>query len=409
MPNKTSRLAVAGAATLALVLSACGGSDKGSDDVIKVGAPINLSGALAATGKDALAGAKLAVAELNESGGVLGRKVKLIVRDNQSKPEVAVEASRKLVEEEGVVALLAPASSAEALAVSSSVSGPMQIPLFTHSANSDAVTVKSFQKYVFALGPNSLMESKAQAKVLAELPAKRWGLLAADYEGGHANIDAFKRYIKEYKPDVEFVTELYPPLGSTDYTPYVNKMLAAEPDYVFSVLFGGDLIAFSKQAKDLQFFGKVPFTSLYDSTTLKALGGDAPVGARGYGRAPFFALTSPAAKEFTDAFRKANNSYPADWSYLGYDAINVWAAGVEKAGTTDADPLVAALEKGAFKSTRGDLSFRSLDHQANAPEYYYTITESDPTYGFSIGKDAQEIPGADILLSEDEITTLRKK
>lgn len=405
---------------LAIVSAACGSdskdSSKGTTDTsaakeagppIKLGTAIDLSGPVASTGKDALAGMQFAVDELNAGKGVLGRKVDFISRDNQSKPEVAVEEARKLVEEDKVVALMAPASSAAALAVSVSVAQPLKMPMFTHSSNTDALTVKQFHPYIFSLGPNALMESNAQAKALSSEKYVKYGLIAADYEGGHANIETFKEYIKKYNPNVSFVVELFPPLGEKDYTSYINKLISAKPDFVFSVLFGGDVIAFTQQAKAVDFFSKVPFTALYDSTTLKALGADAPEGVRGYGRAPFFALETPQAKKFIQDFKAKTGDYPADWTVMGYDVVMAWAQGVEAAGKTDADAVVAALETTKITTLRGEVSLRKVDHQANVPEYFYTITKPDPTYGFAIGSDVHEIPGDDIILSEAEVLKRR--
>ncbi|MDX6234681.1 MAG: branched-chain amino acid transport system substrate-binding protein [Nocardioidaceae bacterium] len=406
---------------LALVSAACG-NDKKTDSSsqgttattakeagppIKLGSAIDLSGGVAATGKDALAGMQYAVDELNAGKGVIGRKIDFITRDNQSKPEVAVEEARKLVEGDKVVALMAPASSAASLAVSTSVSKTLKIPMFTHSSNTDALTVKSFHPYIFSLGPNALMESNAQAKALSAEKYTKYGLLAADYEGGHANIETFKEYIKKYNPNVTFTVELFPPLGEKDYTSYINKIISAKPDFVFSVLFGGDLIAFSKQAKAVGFFEKVPFTALYDSTTLKALGADAPEGTRGYGRAPFFAVKTPQAQKFTTDFHAKTGGYPSDWTIMGYDVVMAWAQGVEKAGTTDADPVVAALETTKIKTLRGDVNLRKVDHQADVPEYYGVITKPDPVFGFPIWSNPKEIPGADILLPEADVLKRR--
>lgn len=385
-----------------------GGAEEGGGKPIKLGSAIDISGPVAATGKDALLGMELAVDQLNAGEGVLGRQVEFITRDNQSKPEVAVQEARKLVEEDGVVALIAPASSAAALAVSTSVSKPMKIPMFTHSSNTDALTVKDFQPYIFALGPNALMESNAQAKALSEEGYTRYALIAADYEGGRANLVTFKEFMEKYQPGVEFVAELYPPLGEQDYTSYINRLVGTDADFVFSVLFGGDLIAFTKQANAVNFFEQVPFTSLYDSTTLQALGADAPVGARGYGRAPFFAINNPEMDAFVEDFRAANGgAYPSDWSVMGYDAVMAWAQGVEEAGTTDADAVVAALESITVQTLRGEVTLRAVDHQANVPEYYGTITGPDNEFGFPIWSDPQEIPGDDIILPEEDILKRR--
>jgi branched-chain amino acid transport system substrate-binding protein len=405
------------------VSAACGSTSKGTTSTsaaktntsaakesgpIKIGTAIDLSGPVAGTGKDALAGMQFAVDALNAAKGVLGRKVDFIVRDNQSLPQVAVEEATQLVETDKVVALMAPAGSAASLAVSTQVSKPLKVPMFTHSSNDGALTVKQFQPYIFSLGPNALMESNAQAKALSSEKFVTYGLIAADYAGGHSNIDAFKAALQKDNPNVKFTVELYPPLGETDYTSYINRLLTAKPDFVFSVLYGGDLIAFTKQAKAVGFFDKIPFTSLYDSTTLKALGADAPVGTRGYGRAPFFAVKTPQADKFVQDFKAKTGNYPSDWTIMGYDALMTWDQGVEAAGTTNADALVAALETTTIKTLRGDVLLRKVDHQANVPEYYGTITKPDPTYGGQpIWSNVHEIPGNAIIPSAAEVLKLR--
>lgn len=404
------RLAVGVAVTALLVLAGCGSGDDDSEvsgEPIKIGAPIDLTGPAGAAGADALAGAELAVAVLNDAGGLLGRPIELISRDNETKPEVAVEEARRLVEEDGVVALLAPASSGAALAVSTSVAKPLQVPLFTHSSNTDALTIGEFHKYIFALGPSALMEAKAQARALAEEQHTKYALIGADYEGGHANVNAFKRYLTEFKPEVEYSLELYPPLGETDFTSHINRLIADEPDFVYSVLFGADLVAFTKQGNAVGLFDRVEFSSLYDSTTLRALGDDAPEGVRAYGRAPFYAVGTPEVATMIEAFHEETGDYPSDFAIMGYDAVWAWAQGVEAAGSTEADEVVAALEGSTVETLRGSVTLREIDHQADVPEYYGTITH-DSEYGFPIWADPQEIPGADILLSEDEVVALRE-
>ena len=236
---------------------------------IVIAGSFDLSGAAADVGKDVLDGVQYAIEVLNKGGGVLGRKVELRYQDNGTNPQKSVDQANTLLRDGGKF-LLAPQSSASAIAVSKAVSGKLKIPSCVSSSNSDDITIKDYQPYIFEIGPNSYMEMRAVATRLAKEPYRRYAVISADYAGGRANANRFKEFIKELNPQTEIVVEEYPKFGATDYTASINKILAAKPDYVWTVLFGADLITFSKQAEALGFFSQVKnrFMALYDGNTL---------------------------------------------------------------------------------------------------------------------------------------------
>ncbi len=154
----------------------------------------------------------------------------------------------------------------------------------------------------------------------------------------------------------------------------INQLMAEPAPAIYSNLFGADLIVFTKQAKAAGLFEKKVFSGLYDSTVLKQLGADVPKGAIGFERAPWFGLDDPKATEFIKAFETTNSHEPSSWSLLvAGNSVNVWAAAVAKAGTTDGDAVVKALENGTYPTFRGPVAFRPEDHQAPVGEYYGKI------------------------------------
>jgi len=369
---------------------------------IEVALITDSAGATSLFGVSNINAAKLAVAELNEDGGVLDRQVELIVKDSNSDPELGVKLTREAVLENEVSAIFGPVSSAVAVAMTD-VAEQYETPIFFHTSNTQTLTAENFHEYAFQVGPNTTMEGRGNAIALADTPHKRWAVIAPDYEFGHLQSQAFIDKIQELNPDVEIVKKSYPPLGEKDFTSYITSTMAAKPDAVYGALFAGDLITFTKQAQNLGFFDEVFFTSLYETDALTALGKDAPEGVRGYSRAPFFAIESDTIDQFIEDYRAEYDSYPSDWAIMAYDAVKLWAAGVEEAGSLEPDELVSTLEGFEFESLRGPVTIRPEDHQASVPVYSGTVSFSDE-YDFATWTDIESIPGEDVWLSVEEVT-----
>lgn len=364
---------------------------------IKIAAAVDLSGAAADVGKDALAGARYAVEQINKKGGVRGRPLALEYRDSASNPQKGISQATALLQE-GAVMMLSPQSSAGALAVSKAVAAKMKVPTCVGVSIADDLTMKDFNPYVYSVTPTSYMEGRAQAARFAKLPYKRYALLSADYAGGRAGVNRFKEFLKELNPQVEFVVEEYPKFGATDYTASINKILAAKPDYVFSILFGADLLTFSRQAGSLGFFQQINnrFISLYDFNTLKAMGGSAPVDTEGWQRAPanqFSKHGSAEAKAFVDDYKAKTGTYPSDWTVMTHDCVMTWAQAANTAKSLEPDAVMQAIEKGEFSSPRGKYRFAKYDHQADVPVYFGKVKQ-DKEFGQPVLAIEETIPGS---------------
>lgn len=364
---------------------------------IKIAAPVDLSGAAADVGNDALAGAQFAIEQINKKGGVLGRPLVLEYRDSASNPQKGISQATALVQE-GAAMLLSPQSSASALAVSKAVAAKTKVPTCVGVSIVDDLTMKDFNPYIYSVTPTSYMEGRAQAARFAKLPYKRYALLSADYAGGRAGVNRFKAFLKELNPQVEFVVEEYPKFGATDYTASINKILAAKPDYVFSILFGTDLLTFSRQAGALGFFQQINnrFISLYDFNTLKAMGSSAPVGTDGWERAPanqFSKNGSAEAKAFVDAYKAKTGAYPSDWTIMTNDCVTTWAQAANMANSLEPTAVMQAIENGEFNSPRGKYRFAKYDHQADVPVYFGKV-QQDKAVGQPVLAIEETIPGS---------------
>ncbi|MGE4243123.1 ABC transporter substrate-binding protein [Ramlibacter sp.] len=356
--------------TIALACAALAAHAQGTGPIKIVGS-LDLSGPAADVGRDALAGVNHAIDAINKSGGVLGRQLVLEHQDNGSNPQRAVNQASSLLAGDPPL-LIAPQSSAGAIAVNKAVTAKNKTPTCVSTSVADDMTMKDFNPYIYQVTPNSWMEGRAMAARFAKLPYKKYALVSADYAGGRAGVNRFKEFLKEMNPNVEFVVEEYPKFGATDYTASINKLLAAKPDYVFTILFGADLLTFAKQAKAVDFFKQInnKFIALYDFNTLKALGDNAPVGTEGWQRAPASQFVKTAdGKAFVDQFRAKNNAYPSDWAAMAHDCVTVWAQAANAAKSIQGDAVMKQIESMEFKSARGNFRFAKYDHQGNVPTY----------------------------------------
>lgn len=347
---------------------------------IRIVGPFDLSGAAADVGRDSLAGVQYAIEKINASGGVLGRQLVLEHQDSGSNPQRGVSQATALLRDGTAALLLAPQSSASALAVTTVVTAKLKVPTCVSVSTVDGITMKDFNPYIYSVTPTAFMEGRAQAARYAKLPYKRYALMSADYAGGRTLLEAFKTSIKQANPQVEFVAEDFPKFGATDYTASINKLLAAKPDYVFTTLFGTDLITFAKQATALGFFAQInnKFGALYDFNTLKTMGDNAPMGTDGVQRAPanYLAKSSPEAAEFINGFKAKTGRYPSDWTIESYDCMAIWAQAANSAKSVEPEALMRAIESRPFNSVRGTFHFAKYDHEADAPVYFGKVSPS---------------------------------
>jgi branched-chain amino acid transport system substrate-binding protein len=374
------------AALLALPLSA------EAQKPIKVGVPLPLSGPPALFGEPASKGAQMYVDELNAKGGVLGRKVELLIRDSKADANEAVRVSRELILKENVDFLMGTLTSAEGPAVSV-VAKENKIVFIAPIPKTDQLTAADkLHPYVFRVAANTTMEGRSAAEIVAKWPVTKIATIAFDYAYGQDVTRSFVEHIKRLKPGVEIVDQQWPKLGEQDYNPFINAQMAKKPEAVVSSIWGGFFVTFSKQAKALGYFDaiKYNFIGLGEAgspETTKSMGADYPVGIWGNSYDAFYWEDNPGPhKDYTARLSKyLKDEYPSSWAIQGYIGMAFLVEAIKKAGSTDSDKVSKALLGLTIDTPIGKQTLREKDHQANRGQLYGK-TVKDPKYNFPIMK-----------------------
>lgn len=415
-------LTIAMATTLlAAPLAACGssggsssgaGGSGGSGGTVTVGESTSLSGSIANLGQTGLQGLQMAVTDINAKGGLLGKKVKVVSADDAATPATGASNARSMITKDHAVALFGPVSSAVA-AAEQQVAAQYKTPIFFHTSNDVNLMTKSFTPYAFQNVPNTTMEPRAVADYLAKKVGSKQitiATFAPDYSFGHDTVDGFLKALKKLHVNYKLVKQEFPPLGAGNINSYLSALVSANPQYVFNAQYGGDLVAFTKQASQFGFFKNTKVIAMYAYAPLDALGSSAPAGAIGFDRAPFWAIKTPEMTKFVTAYKKKYQKYPTEWAILAYASAQEWAYGVKKAGSFDSDKVIKAIPGATVPTIIGDMKIRECDHQAEVPEYVGTISKTaNSTYGgLHLYDNIFKAPFKDISLSCNEAKALQK-
>jgi branched-chain amino acid transport system substrate-binding protein len=383
---------------------------------IRIGEINSYSGVGAAFTAPYRAALEMALDEINGAGGVLGRKVEVLFRDDKLRPDEAIKHAQELVFQEKVDFLMGTFSSAVGLAVSDFALKNQKLFLAAEPLT-EALTWQKGHRYVFRVRPNTWVQGRMLAERAAKLPHVRWANVGPDYEYGHKAWEGFWTRLKELKPDVTEVSSSFPKLGAGQYVDHINKLVAANPEAVYTSLFGGDWIAFVKQASPFGLFAgdKKRFVVgilLGEPEYIDPLGKDAPEGmlVTGY---PWYAIDTPAHKAFVERYaqyvgQKHPNlaKYPYQGSLVGYVTMLSMAEALRKAGTTDTENVVKAMEGLKVETPIGPITFRTSDHQSTMGAWVGT-TKFDPQRGVGIMVNWEYVSGEKILPSDDHVKKLR--
>jgi branched-chain amino acid transport system substrate-binding protein len=404
------RLALlAGLLGCALVVLAGGlpWSVSASQHAIKIGLIYGLGGIAAAYTKPAIAGHEMAVDEINAKGGVLGRKLQLVVRDDQSKPDVGVREARDLILKEKVDYLMGVIHSGVALGISEVAKEYKTLYLNT-IAKTAALTEEKGHRYVFRSSGNTVIEGRAAAILMADKPFKRYAVIGHDYEYGHRMVEDFMSHLKKLKPDVQVVAEQWPKLGERDLTSFITALLQPKPDIVYSSLWGSDAIAFIKQAKPYGFFEKTQYMNIAaaDLDIVVPLGAETPEGIWASSNYAFYHPDTPANRDFVARYKARTGDLPPSGAVFGYTGTYFLVEAIRKAKSTDTEKVIDALEGLTVETPIGPLTMRAYDHQASKGQYWGRLKRVKE-YPFPIMADVQYIGGEKTVRTIEEIRALR--
>jgi branched-chain amino acid transport system substrate-binding protein len=371
-------------------------------DNIKIGFPIPLSGPTAVYGKPILAGAEMAIAEINAAGGVLGRKLELLSRDSKANADEAVRIARELIIKDNVDFLAGTLTSAEAPAVST-VSKENKIVFVAPTSKSLILTDEAhIHPYIFRVASNTDVEGLAGATVMARWQeVKTVATIAPDYAYGRDSISGFTAALKKLRPDITIVDSQWPKLGEPDFTAFITAQMSKKPDAIYCSLFAGDFVTFSKEATPLGYFKAVNYR-LVDGAEVgtpdeaQALGADYPYGVIGDSYDPVIwnGNEPPEHKKYiADLKAFTKSEYASGWSIVGYQTIYALAEGIKKAGDTKSDDVAKAMLGMTFDTPVGQRTFSVKSHETFAPEFWGVMTK-DASLPFALMKDPEMLPAS---------------
>ena len=312
---------------------------------------------------------ELAVEEVNAAGGVNGKKLEVVSRDDNGTPGDAVRAAEELVSRENVALLTGTFLSHVGLAVAD-FAKQRQIFFLASEPLTDKIVWENGNKYTFRLRASTYMQTSMLVEDALKLNKKKWALVYPNYEYGQSAIASFKALMAEKQPGVEFVAEQAAPLGKIDAGAVAQAVADAKPDAIFNVTFGADLQKFVREGETRGLFKDRPVFSVLggEPEYLDPLKDEAPVGwyVTGY---PWQSIETPEHKAFIEAYRKKYNDYPRLGSIVGYATIHSIAAVLKKAGSIETDKLIAAMKGLQVGTPFGNIVYRALDHQSTMGAY----------------------------------------
>ena len=346
----------------------------------------------------------LAQEEVNAAGGVLGKKLETVFRDDNANPGDAVRMAEELLARENVDMLSGVTLSHVGLALTD-FAKQRKMFFLASGPLSDKVVWENGNRYTYRLRSGTYALATSVVAEAAKLRKKRWALIYPNYEYGQAAVAAFKENLKKLQPDVEFVAEQAPPLGKIDAGAVSQAIADARPDAIFNVMFGSDLTKLAREGKTRGLFTGREVVSLLtgEPEYLDPLKDDAPAGwiVTGY---PYANIDTPEHKAFIAAYQKKYNDYPRLISVVGYATVKALAAGIQKAGSTDTEKLIAAFKGLEFGTPFGKAMFRPQDNQSTLGIF---VGRTEVKDGKGVMPGGTYLDGAKLQPSAEQVRKLR--
>jgi len=350
-------------------------------------------------------GWELALEEINAKGGVLGRKLEVVSRDDGGTPGDAVRVAEELISREKANVLMGTFASNVGLAVAN-LAQQRKIVFMAAEPLTDKIVWENGNRYTFRLRPSTYMQVAMLVPEAAKLKKKRWAIVYPNYEYGQSATESFKRLLKAAQPDVEFIAEQAAPLGKIDAGAVVQALADAKPDAIFSSLFAADLQKFVREGNTRGLFvNRTVFNLLGgEPEYLDPLKDETPEGwwVTGY---PWSEINTPEHQRFRDAYQQRWHDYPRVGSVVGYTAMHAVAEGLRKAGSADPQKLSSALEGLTMESPFGPITWRAIDHQSTMGAYVGQLAKKD---GRGVMVNWRYADGAKFQPPDSEIRKLRK-
>ena len=351
------------------------------------------SGPFSMAGEACLRGAQFWAEDVNRKGGLLGRKVEVVQRDTFGKPEETARYARDFAAGRDTVFIFAHGTSPEAFAVAAIAKEPQEGDFHGHRDHGVHGGPEGEKQVLLQADPQYPVRQHCLGQVCGEqiegVGLTRWYTIAPDFAFGRGEIAIFLEYLKRFHPKAEIVGQAWPKPEEPDYTAHITVMTGAKPDAIFCGLFAGDCVGFVKQASmygfldGSKFFGK-------DLTEPQVID---PI-KKGLGKFPaglYAGIMATRAFPDTELNRQLNDNYVKrfgspllSWTNGTYTGSVLLGEAVKKAGSTETEAVVSALEDLSVKAPwgvgpNGTVTLRGRDHTLiNYAEGWARTTSEEP-------------------------------
>ncbi len=350
-------------------------------------------------------GWELALEEINRAGGVNGRKLEVVSREDGGNPGDAVRVAEELITRENVSVLMGTFASHVGLAVSN-LANQRKVVFIAAEPLTDKIVWENGNRYTFRLRPSTYMQVAMLVPEAAKLNKQRWAIVYPNYEYGQSAAGSFRKLLSQVQPGAQYVAEQAPALGKIEAGSVVQALMDARPDAIFSALFGADLQKFVREGNTRGLFRNMTVFNLLagEPEYLDPLKDETPEGwwVTGY---PWAEIKTPAHQKFLAAYRAKWKDYPRLGSVVGYSTMYTVANALRKAGSTDTEKLIAALKGLEMDTPIGPIVYRALDHQSTMGAYVGQLAKKD---GQGVMVKWRFADGAHFLPSFAEVRAMRK-
>jgi ABC-type branched-subunit amino acid transport system substrate-binding protein len=330
---------------------------------IKIGVVTPLSGTYASIGQQVKWGVELATREINDAGGIMGRKIELLFEDEEANPAVATQKAEKMFQSAKVDFLTGTVNSGSTLAVGQVAERNNRL-IATTVSFSDAITGDKCSPNVFRVNAKAGQQSAALAEWLAkEKPNANVFFLGPDYEMGRSTVAAFKSAAE--KKGAKNVGEVFAPLDNKDYSPFFGQVRAAKPTVLYTSVAGNDTVRLFTQMSEYGMLKNLTVLGASGTVTSQNMGAIGKA-VEGFVTGVGYAIDSDTAenKKFVSAFQAMHKAPPDLYGADSYGVMFFYKAAVEKAASTETDKVRQAMRGLEWSTPQGKKHMRAGDHQA---------------------------------------------
>jgi branched-chain amino acid transport system substrate-binding protein len=347
-------------------------------NTLHIGMQSILSGPIALLGTSSRNAMMIEQDRINAAGGFLGRPIEFVFRDSKGQPQEAARIARELVNSTGCELLIDAEASSASFAVQEVVRDLGNIACIHTNSETSSLTAdpKIRAPTAFRVARQGVHDAVAGSIYLASYAdakkLNKWATCSPDYAYGRDTTAQYLQFFKQFKPDVEVITDAWPKLGQPDFTEVITKLIQAKPQALFTLLYAGDLSAFVNQGNIYALFSQMTVaTPNVDYPVLAAIK-SLPPGIQSATRYLDTFPDTPANKEWGQAYLKRWNERPTNWSWQNSLAMHFYEEAVKKANSLDAKALAAALSGMKINSPFG-------------ADGTITMRDDHTTIGYAIG------------------------